>query len=348
LNANGSYTYVPNPGFKGTDTFTYKASDGRLDSNSAPNNMTLFTGEFLRMPNEGQKPSAAAAPLQALTPAEVQALVRQAVQTRTAAAGRAPGRNALRQVHVQFVDMPATVLGMTDGITIWLDRDAGGHGWFLDATPADNTEFTVPDAGGDLAARVPGPAAGRIDLLTVLMHEMGHILGLEHTAGGVMAPTLGSGVRRLVTDKDRRGPASEAPLVADRGLPAVGPAPLPRLDALLAPAALFPKVRAMLAGDVLANAMGAFMDSQRGQEMIPPCFQPPPGTAGRSSEDTLGERRSGVDLASPGGGSGIGQQPADQGAFPEVNWHRAKEMVLRDFLADWDGALGNIGRQTAH
>lgn len=33
FNADGSFTYVPNAGFAGTDTFTYKANDGLLDSN---------------------------------------------------------------------------------------------------------------------------------------------------------------------------------------------------------------------------------------------------------------------------------------------------------------------------
>ena len=32
LNSNGSFTYVPDSGFRGTDTFTYKANDGTVDS----------------------------------------------------------------------------------------------------------------------------------------------------------------------------------------------------------------------------------------------------------------------------------------------------------------------------
>jgi large repetitive protein len=35
LNANGSFTYTPNPDFHGTDTFTYLARDGMADSNVA-------------------------------------------------------------------------------------------------------------------------------------------------------------------------------------------------------------------------------------------------------------------------------------------------------------------------
>jgi len=32
LNSNGFFSYTPNAGFTGTDSFTYKANDGRLDS----------------------------------------------------------------------------------------------------------------------------------------------------------------------------------------------------------------------------------------------------------------------------------------------------------------------------
>ncbi len=35
LNANGTFTYTPNPNFTGTDSFTYKARDGQLESNVA-------------------------------------------------------------------------------------------------------------------------------------------------------------------------------------------------------------------------------------------------------------------------------------------------------------------------
>jgi hypothetical protein len=41
LNANGSFTYTPNPGFSGPDSFTYKANDGSLDSNVATASVTV-------------------------------------------------------------------------------------------------------------------------------------------------------------------------------------------------------------------------------------------------------------------------------------------------------------------
>jgi hypothetical protein len=57
-------------------------------------------------------------------------------------------------------------------------------------------------AANELHALAGGPAFGRIDLLTVVTHELGHVLGLEDVAneqhpGDVMDVLLEPGVRRL-------------------------------------------------------------------------------------------------------------------------------------------------------
>ena len=41
LNANGSFVYTPNGGFSGTDSFTYKANNGSVDSNPATVAITI-------------------------------------------------------------------------------------------------------------------------------------------------------------------------------------------------------------------------------------------------------------------------------------------------------------------
>src|SRR5207245_911525 len=46
LNPNGSFTYTPKTGFSGTDSFTYKANDGKALSNVATVTVTV------RSPNQ--------------------------------------------------------------------------------------------------------------------------------------------------------------------------------------------------------------------------------------------------------------------------------------------------------
>jgi hypothetical protein len=70
--------------------------------------------------------------------------------------------------------------------SIWIDDDAAGQGWYIDASPADDSEFAASE----------GPAAGKVDLLTILMHELGHILGKEHKDEGLMDELLAPGIRR--------------------------------------------------------------------------------------------------------------------------------------------------------
>lgn len=105
--------------------------------------------------------------------------------------------NRLRQVQFVVQDLPGSYLGMAAGNTIYLDADAAGNGWFVDRTPRRSEEFQVTRVGGEMLAVDPR-AVDRIDLLSVVSHELGHMAGLADSdaPGDLMNRTLSAGTRR--------------------------------------------------------------------------------------------------------------------------------------------------------
>lgn len=103
----------------------------------------------------------------------------------------------LDQVQIQVTDLEEGVLGRVVGNTIYVDQDAAGYGWFVDATPLEHSEFQ-PDSALTLIALPDSDAYGYIDLWTVIQHEIGHILGYHHSDNGLMEDSLLPGVRKAV------------------------------------------------------------------------------------------------------------------------------------------------------
>lgn len=104
----------------------------------------------------------------------------------------------LRQVKVSVADLPDGQLGWATADRIVIDDDAAGAGWFVDATPSVNEEFSTSSTG-QLVAK-DATAARRMDLLTVVAHELGHHLGLDDlgfVTDDLMSGVLAKGIRRL-------------------------------------------------------------------------------------------------------------------------------------------------------
>lgn len=131
----------------------------------------------------------------------LQAIFAEAVR-RWEASGLSPAeQQVLSGVAIKVADLSGATLGLASGHTIWLDHNAAGWGWFVDLTPGDDREFRRPGNQGE---------QHRMDLLTVVMHELGHILGYEHDEAGVMTETLVAGVRRTGLEHDHIASADQA------------------------------------------------------------------------------------------------------------------------------------------
>ncbi|MGH9282590.1 MAG: Calx-beta domain-containing protein, partial [Acidimicrobiales bacterium] len=111
-----------------------------------------------------------------LTQAELDEAVEAALAV-WAAAGADPDR--LASITFVIVDLGTLTLASTVGTVVAVDADAAGWGWSADPLAA--------------------PAPGDMDLLTALVHEIGHVLGFDHTeaAHHVMASVLEPGTRHL-------------------------------------------------------------------------------------------------------------------------------------------------------
>jgi Ca2+-binding RTX toxin-like protein len=114
----------------------------------------------------------------AVTEEQVQALLPEAIAAWQAAGLNPAGVQALEQVRVQVVNLGTSILGLENPGLIQINRTAAGQGW--------------------------DTAGGSVSLLTVLEHELGHVVGLGDNAvpGDLMNITLAPGVLRVPTPSD--------------------------------------------------------------------------------------------------------------------------------------------------
>ena len=147
--------------------------------------------------------NAASTIVPALTQSELQAIVQEATSRWTDAGLDAAILNKFTQVQFAISNLPSSYLGEAQGDKITIDSDAAGYGWFVDPTPASDEEFAVSQSGQLVA--VDPQAVDRIDLLTVVEHELGHIAGLRDLdvlTNDIMSGVLGVGVRRNASCTD--------------------------------------------------------------------------------------------------------------------------------------------------
>ena len=101
----------------------------------------------------------------------------------------------LKNTQVDALDLPAGYLGFDNAGGVEISRTGDGRGWFIDPTPNEDSEFRF-----GLMVNPKG-----FDLLTVLEHEFGHILGFDDLPNAsypadLMADTILPGVRKNAAD----------------------------------------------------------------------------------------------------------------------------------------------------
>jgi Ca2+-binding RTX toxin-like protein len=144
-----------------------------------------------------------------ITKAEVDAIASQAVDRWQAAGLTSAVVGELSAVTYRVAPLDDALLGFYDESSnqIVIDEDAAGWGWFVDSTADDSTEFEQTVSSTELQSRDGDDLDGRIDLLTVVMHELGHVAGFDDLLphqfdNSLMSLELELGTRRLPPSQD--------------------------------------------------------------------------------------------------------------------------------------------------
>lgn len=109
-------------------------------------------------------------------------------------------RRMLAGLAIQVANLDGARLGEVFDRSIKIDVNAAGRGWYVDRTPSDDSEFS--SRRNLFASASRRSAASGVDLLTVVMHEIGHALNLDHEPNGgpdsvLMNEEISVGIRRL-------------------------------------------------------------------------------------------------------------------------------------------------------
>src|ERR1041384_6540970 len=143
---------------------------------------------------------------QKLTPPELVWMVQQAIQRWRQVGISADDIARLEAVTFELADLPGALIAEADGTQIKIDQTAAGFEWYFDQSPIEDSEFEVPVIGRELQTTEYSPAHGKIDLLTVVMRELGEVYlqagkripkTVRKKLQPLMETTLSPSVRRL-------------------------------------------------------------------------------------------------------------------------------------------------------
>ncbi|KJC39075.1 hypothetical protein UP09_24605 [Bradyrhizobium sp. LTSP885] len=287
-----------------------------------------------------------------LTQNELDSVVAAAIAEWAAAGASAAQIAALQAVTFSVADLSGQILGQEGSGHITVDTDAAGQGWFVDPTPSVNSEFThaLNASGTNLLTDASSAAAGHIDLLTTVVHELGHVLGLPDSTSpsdtnDLMYIGLADGERRLPTATDVAH-ASVAPNSAFQAIAsntAAPPVSVGAAPAASTPSPAAPPVAPSDSGHSIGgSAGGAFVFAHTDASPPPPSTVTPVGLIGGDSFDFsafTSAPAQHVTVASPAMSPGV-----TQGNWADLlSWHDAHSTIG---LGDASGGVGALPTDT--
>jgi hypothetical protein len=137
-----------------------------------------------------------------LTQAELLATVQVAIERWREARISAEDLMRLQAVKFEIADLREDQIASATSTSVKIDETAAEYGWYFDLAPMEDSEFDVPVPERELQTTEYSHAFGRMDLLTVVMRELGVTYRqgkkkLPQQLRSLMENTLSPAVRRL-------------------------------------------------------------------------------------------------------------------------------------------------------